>query len=261
MADNIQDTAAQAEQGTPLAQEQESNTQDNLAQVNEGQDIESKATSETQNKEAEKSSSGENGDQLEQEAKPSRIERRIKDLSSKVREYGQSQAQRAPVKSGQNYFTPEELEEGAIDPNTFMQRVQSTVQSEVAKAIQMDRLQQQYQSSVREHQADLDSIKDIDPDFESEAVAEYERLNYQINPFTGEKEFVPAVKLSEIVSKMKATAEKLAEKIAREKVAANEQHLKEVSSFQAVPTSAEVSSAKTSKPDTTNFAEFEKAYS
>lgn len=209
-------------------------------------------------------SSGETGDQseLEQVDKPSRIERRIKQLSSKVREYGESQAHPQPAyQREQPLISDEEREAGSVDPDILEQRIQGRVQAEVQRQLTLERSRQQYESAVREHQADLDSIKDIDPDLEAEAVAQYEALNYRINPFTGRQEFVPAVKMSEIIAKIEARAEKIAAKKAEAIAAGNEQFLKQVSSTQAVPSSSSVSGAKTIKPDTTDFKAFEKAYS
>jgi hypothetical protein len=246
-------------QETPPAETSESNPTESQAQVQEGKEEQVDATSESQKEE--ETSQGESGDQPEQqEAKPSRVERRINQLLSKLKETGETQSKPLP-KDEEPYFTQEEIEEGKVDPDRLVQRIQHTVQSEVQKAIQMDRLNQQYESAVKEHQSDLEGIKDIDPDLEAEAVAEYEALNYQVNPYTGEKTFVPAVKLSEIVTKIQTRAQKLAEKLAEDIAEGNKAYLKNVSSSQAVPSSAAVTGKKSIKPETTDFSEFEKAYS
>jgi hypothetical protein len=125
----------------------------------------------------------------------------------------------------------------------------------------VDRINQQYESAVREHQTDLEGIKNIDSELEAEAVSDYEALNYQINPLTGNKEFVPAVKFSEIVAKIQSRAEKIAQKMAEKIAEGNEQFIKKVSSSQAVPSSGAVTGSKSVKPETTDFKEFEKAYS
>lgn len=259
MADDL-DTAAQAEQSTPPAKTEEVPNQEGK-QAQEEQETPVKATSESQGEEAEKSSSEETGDQSGQEAKPSRVERRIHDLISKVKEVGQIQTPAPSENRSQPVFSKEDIEAGEIDPNTLEQRIQNTVQSEVQKAIQMDRINQQYVSAVRDHQTDLEGVKDIDPDLEAEAAKEYEVVNYQINPLTGQREFVPAVKFSEIVSKIQTRAERLAQKLAEKIAEGNEQFIKKVSSSQAVPSSGAVTSSKSVKPETTNFSEFEKAYS
>lgn len=262
MVDDTQSTAAQAEQSTPSAQEQGSESQESQVHAQEGESTESNATSENQKKEAEQSSSdGESGDQSGQGTKPTRVERRINQLLTKVKEVGQSQAQdhqqqvrREPI------VTDEEREAGQVDPAKLDERIQKTVQATVQRAIQMDRINQQYTSAVKEHQTDLESVKDLDPDLESEAVSEYEALNYQINPLTGQKVFIPAVKFSEVVAKIQSRAEKIANKRATEIAEGNQKYLENVSSNQAVPSSGNVSGSRSIKDDTTDFSEFEKAH-
>jgi hypothetical protein len=250
-------------QSTPSAEGSEEVQVDDQVQVdNEEQTTQPEASSENQEN-GEKSSDG-TGEQSGQDAKPSRVERRIHDLLSKVKEVGNTPASEKPANSEESLFTEQEkqdLEQGIIDPETLIKRVQSTVQSEVQKAIQIDRITQQYQSAVTEHAQDLESVKDIDPDLEAEAVAEYEALNYQTNPFTGEREFVPAVKLSEIVAKIENRAQKIATKMAEKIAEGNLKHLQDVSSSQAVPSNGAVGSTQSVSPDTTDFSAFEKAYS
>lgn len=265
MADEIQADASAAQE-TPSSEGSESSLVENQKQEvqSEGQEEQTKTTGESQVEEQPKAESEtkETGDQSGQkEAKPSRVERRIQSLISKIKEGSESKVDAPKQQEPQPYFTEEEIEQGRIDPNTLMQRIQANVQTEVQKAIQMDRVNQQYESAVKSHQSDLEGIKDIDPDLEAEAVAEYEALNYQINPYTGKKVFVPAVKLSEIVSKIETRARKLAEKMAENIAEGNKEYLKSVSSSQAVPSSGAVTGTKSVTPDTTNFSEFEKAYS
>lgn len=252
MAD-INDTAAQAEQSTPSVEGNES------GEVIKQDESQSGAESENQ---SEGQPSGEAGDQSEQGEKPSRVERRIQSLLSKVKENGEHQSQSQPqYQSPQPLISEEERQIGEVDPEQLERRIQGTIQSEVQKAIQLDRAERQYESAVKDHQADLSGIKDLDPDLEAEAVAEYEALNYRINPFTGQQQFIPAVKFSEIVAKIQARADKIAAKRAEAIAEGNEQFLKNVSSSQAVPTSGGIQSSKSVKPETTDFSEFEKAYS
>lgn len=267
MADD-QETAAQAVQGTPPAEGSESDLSESSVQTQDlGEETQTGATSENQNQEGTSSEentsqeeSQDDGNQSGQEAKPTRFERRINSLINKVKEAGQVQEQPF-VQGDQSLFTQEELEEGYVDPSTLAQRIQGTVQSEVQKAIQIDRANQQYVSAIREHEADLESVKDIDPELEAEAVKEYNMINTQINPFTGQPMFVPAVKFSEVVAKIESRAKKYAEKMAHEIASGNERYIKEVSSSQAVPSSGAVSGTRSVNPDTTNFSDFEKAYS
>jgi hypothetical protein len=261
MADD-QNTAAQAVQGTPPAEGSESSQVESQVQAqDEGIEAQPGATSESQTEGEGQTSSQETGNQSGQEAKPTRFERRIDKLISKVREVGQSQTQEPPANNKQELVTEAEMEEGLVDPKLLEERTKGLVQSEVQKALQMERTRVQYESAVKEHQADLDGVKDIDPELEAEAVAEYEAINYQINPFTGQREFVPAVKFSDIVNKINSRAEKIAQKMAEKIAEGHKEHLKDVDSSQAVPSSGNVSGTKSASPDTTDFSEFEKTYS
>jgi len=250
-----------APQDTPPAEESESYQVEDQVQVEDTDSEEqSEATSQNQTTE-EETPKGEADDGRDgKDTKPSRIERRISQLVSKLKEVDDTKSE-PPVREDKPLFTDEEMSEGTVDPNRLVERIKNTVQTEVQRAIQMDRINQQYDSAVKEHQSDLEGIKDIDPDLEAEAVAEYEAINYQTNPLTGEKVFVPAVKLSEIVNKIVVRATKLAEKMAVEIAEGNKKYLKDVSSSQAIPSSGNVSGSKSVKSDTNDFTEFEKAYS
>lgn len=266
MADK-QDTAAQAVQDAPPAEgSEQAKVESQLEVQDQGTEAQPEASSESQIEGEGETSSQDAGDQSGQKAKPTRLERRIDSLLSKVKEVGQNQSPNLPSnREPQPFITEEEREAGAVDPNELEKRihssVQNSVQSEVQKAIQMDRMQQQYESAVKDHQTDLEGVKDIDPDLEAEAVLEYEALNYRINPFTGKQEFIPAVRFSEIVNKIQSRAEKIAAKRAEAIAEGNEQYLKDVSSSQAVPSSGAVGGSKSVKDDTTDFSEFERAHS
>lgn len=285
MADD-QETAAQAVQSTPSAEGSESNLSEGSVQTQDlGEDTQTGAMSENQEQEGtseventSQEESQEPGDQSGQKAKPTRFERRIDSLINKVKENankaGQAQEQSflqngQPLLSqdGEPLFTQEELEEG-IDPTVLNQRIQNTVQSAVQSALEAERtgqqvkqVNEQYVSAVREHEADLESVKNLDPELEAEAAREYNLINTQINPYTGEPMFVPAVKFSEIVAKIESRAKKYAEKMAQEIASGNEKFIQDVSSSQAVPSSGTGGGSRTINPDTTDFKEFEKAYS
>lgn len=255
MADDI-NQAVPAEQSTPSVEGSESTEVNQL----ENQGSETQPGAESENQAEGQQPSGETGDQSEQ--KPSRVERRIQSLLTKVKENGERQTPQPPqISRPQPIISEEERQAGEVDPELLNQRIQSTIQNEVQRAIQLDRARGEYESAVKAHQADLEGIKDIDPDLEAEATAEYEALNYRQNPFTGEMQFIPAVKFSEIVARIEARAEKLAAKRAEAIAESNERYIKDVSSSQAVPTSGNINSSKSTKPETTDFKEFEKAYS
>lgn len=259
MADD-QLEAAQASQDTPPVQESEESQVEETGQSQETSDETQSSTSENQESEAEKQTDGKTDDQSGQEAKPTRFEKRIQQLSQKLKEIG-NQSQTQLPKGTQPYFTKEELEQGEVDPNDLIQRIEKAVEAKVEKKFEIAKMQDQFVSSVKDFQTDLDSVKNLDPDLEAEAAAEFDALNYQINPFTGEREFVPAVKFSEIVNKIETRATKIAEKMAQNIAEGNERHLNQVSSSQAVPSGGTVSGASKIEAETTNFADFEKAYS
>lgn len=199
----------------------------------------------------------------QQEQRPSRVERRISSLIGKLKEAnGQQPASPRFGQQNQAVISQQEIEEGALDPYAFEQRIQQRIASEVDtrvnQAIQMNEVNIEYKHAVQEHEADLQSIADqnLDPDIEAEAAAEYNRLNHQTNPITGELMFVPAVKFSEIVSKLTARAERLAAKMASQ----TREYRHGVSQTSAVPASGNLSNSKRVGGDTTDFSEFEQAF-
>lgn len=192
-------------------------------------------------------------DQAGQDNKPSRVEKRINTLLSKLKENNSPST--PENRKAQPYFTQEEINNGEIDPTTFEKRVQDRVQFEVHQALERERINTQYTSAVREHEADLESVKDLDPNVERMAVEQYEALNYQINPLTGKRMFIPAVKMTEIVKRISDHLERVADGI----VEGNRQYTASVSQNQAVPTGGTIKSSK-ARSDTTDFTEFEKNF-
>lgn len=255
MAEQTQEVL-QTSQDTPPAQESKSNPIDDFSQESGGEE-QSEHSSEDQ------AGKPENQPGQQEEQKPSRVERRISSLLGKLKESGQSAPEvkkAAPEKPP--YISQQEIEAGEIDPVAFEQRLQQRIDSEVdsrvERALQMAEIKNQYTSAVKDHEADLESIsqQELDPDIENEAAAEYERLNHQINPLTGEPMFVPAVKFSEIVAKLTARAEKIAEKMAVQ----NKVYRQTVSQTSAITPSSSLSSSKKIGGDTADFTEFEQAF-
>jgi hypothetical protein len=204
--------------------------------------------------------------------KPSRIERRIDSLVSKLKETSNNNP--LPPKTTQVHdpakptfmFTPEEVEEGAINPETFEQRVNEKVKAVVAQTLEEERRKQEtervrdtYVSMTNDHIADAEKVKEsIDANLEPIVLQQYEALNYQMNPFTGEKVFVPAVKMSEIAAKVKASFETAVAAAAQ----GNRQFAASVDQNSAVPTGGSSPKNNTQVTgDTTDFAAFEKQYS
>lgn len=250
----------QTSQDTPPAQESNSQTTDDVSQEQSPQE------SDAQSQQSSEDQDG-NPDNHE-EQKPTRAERRVGQLLEKLKEAGQQTYQGpAPSKPQApklpSFISPEEREEGALDPDAFEKRAQQAVQAAVDAALQNERqkaqveaMNNEFRSAVKEHEADIASVKDLPPHIEKLALRQYEVLNSAFNPMTGKKEFVPAVKLSEIVNEITKDLEGYVEGAEL----ANKQYHDNVSQNQAVPTSGNLRSSKKVTPDTTNFADFERNF-
>ncbi len=188
-----------------------------------------------------------------QDTKPSRVDRRIHQLLEENRQLKERMSVLpTPTPIQPPAFTPQDYEEG-IDPNAFLEQVRAETTNQVRQELAIKAAQDSYTSGINEHIKDAESIGEIDSDLEKEALAEYDMVNNVIDPRTGEKQFVPAVKLSEIVHKLEARATRLASKIAE----GNTLYAKKVSQSSSVPTSS-VPSSKSVNLD--NFEDVEKAY-
>lgn len=165
----------------------------------------------------------------------SRIERRVEKLEEKRRGItevlsklkGQEQISRQnipPQFIGGDIplIKPEELEEG-IDPQELERRVQARVEKAKNEAIQQAIERMQYQNLIQEHLNEVETAaekfpelnpksENYDPDFEQEVVRLYELQNIVYNPLTGQKDFLPVVKLSEVYQQVKAKWDKIKEK-------------------------------------------------
>jgi len=253
----------QTSQGTPPAEGSESTPQEQPSQEGSEQQPSEQGSEQGDGQQPEHSeeTQGESseGQPEQQGAKPTRAEKRVEQLLNKLRESRGTPSEEpgVPGQSRSKFFTEEEIAEGAIDPDVLEKRMRETVKNEVQQALEMDRINQQYTSAVKEHEADLESVKDLDPKIEELAVKQYEAINYQIHPLTGEKMFIPAVKMSEIVKKLTDVINSAAEVVAQ----GNRQYAENVSQNQAVPTNGSVISSKPVRPETPNFEDFEKAYS
>lgn len=145
--------------------------------------------------------------------KPTRYERRIDKLIGKLREKDAPKQQESSpdfnsifgMQPNQPLIRPEEAENG-IDPNEFNRRLetQRLVDREIIKKeIQAD---QQFKDVVKDHLADAEKTAELlkDDEMLNEIVAEqYDMANYTINPITGNRDFTPRVKLSDIYAKQK----------------------------------------------------------
>lgn len=219
--------------------------------------------------------------QEEQEPKQPRAERRIQKLIAKMKSDGEPEEGSDPQNQGQvqnqhqtpdinaqpqvsqGLLTQEEIDNGVLDPEGFQRRLEAHVQDLVQKGVQqslqserkqseLKEIEHQFKQAVQQHNKDLESVSgQIDAELEDLAVAQYEAVNYQINPLTGKREFVPAVLMSEIVEKLKPLSQRLGE--------SNRSFANRVSQTSAIPSSSAKQPRK-SRPDTSDFSEFEKNF-
>lgn len=255
MAEETQEVV-QTSQETPPAQGSESDPTTEFTQESGGEE-QPEQSSENQDKEKPETQA------VQQEQKPTRVERRISSLIGKLKESTQRPLpNRGTGGQNQPFISQQEVEEGALDPVAFEQRVKQQIDSEVDarvnQAVQMIEVNTQYKNAVEEHEADLQRVagEGLDPEIEAEAAAEYNRLNHQTNPLTGEMMFVPAVKFSEIVSKLISRAEKIAARMTSQ----NKEYRRNVSQTSAITPSGNLSNSKKVGGDTTDFTEFEQAF-
>jgi len=146
--------------------------------------------------------------EVEEPKKQTRAERRIQSLVSKLKERPQVQENFLQTPD-EPLIRPEELESG-LDPVELERRVANRVQNEGYKTRQQIKAEIAYETAVGDHQSDIESVaKSIDPKLEKIAVRQYEAINYQINPMTGQPVFIPTVKLSEVVQMLKDDMENI----------------------------------------------------
>jgi len=260
MADQNEEVL-QTSQDTPPAQESNSQTSDDASQEQNQSESEEQSQHSSENPEG-------NQEDQEEQSKPTRAERRVGQLLEKLKTAGQQTYQGpAPLKpqtpKPPSFISPEEREEGALDPDAFEKRAQQAVQAAVDAALQNERqkaqleaINNEFRSAVKEHEVDIAGVKDIPPHIEKLALRQYEVLNSAFNPMTGKKEFVPAVKFSEIVNEITKDLEGVIEGAEL----ANKQYSIDISQSSAVPTAGNLRSSKKVTPDTTNFADFEKNF-
>jgi len=251
----------QTSQVTPPAEESNSRVDDGIIEESNQEQNEEQTKHSNENPEG-------NQEDHEEQKKPTRAEKRVGQLLNKLRQANvDSVLEKAPSKeiSKTPLITPEERAEGALDPEGFEERVQKRIQAEVSEKIaqieksnKITQLNNEYKSAVLEHQADLESMAEkVPPHLEKLAIKQYELVNSAINPLTGKKEFIPAVKMSEIVRQL----EKDLDGITEFDSTSNKRYSEEISQNQAVPISTSLRSSKKADPNTEDFSEFEKGFS
>lgn len=153
-------------------------------------------------------------EQGETQPKQTRAERRIEQLIGKLKT--RPTAELPTQTKPEQLIRPEEIENG-IDPQALQQRVEQTIQASSQQTRAQIKAELAYEGAVNDHMADLTSASEnLDPSIEKLAVRQYEAINYQINPFTGQQVFMPTVKFSEIVKQIQqdfeqATASRVAD--------------------------------------------------
>jgi len=155
-------------------------------------EVEAVETAESQT-EASSDSSEEQGESQ----KPTRAERRVQQLLDKLKDKPKAQD-----------LSPQQtVDENEIDP-TAVKFVDERVQRGNQQAIQQIKAELAYERSIEDHADDiLKASESLDPKIERIAVKQYQAMNYQINPFTGQEVFIPTVKFSEVVKSIQADLE------------------------------------------------------
>lgn len=140
-----------------------------------------------------------------------RISRLIQQLSQKLearREVPPEFFQEEPI------FRPEDYGR-EIDPQELEERLKRREQSIVMKAIQAVESKRRYEAALQEHISDWENILKQDevkndPELRGFLEEQYKLANFTINPFTGQEDFVPVLKPSEVYARVKKILEKRA---------------------------------------------------
>lgn len=149
-----------------------------------------------------------------EERKPTRSERRVEQLLKKLKE--RPSTEDLPQRGvDEPLIRPEEIETG-VDPQALEQRFNQKLQNATAQTRSQIKAEIAYENEVKSHMADLEAAVEIDPRIEKLVVRQYQALNYQLNPITGQQVFIPTVKFSEIVKQVQADLEDItASKVAQ----------------------------------------------
>lgn len=147
--------------------------------------------------ESQTEASSESSEEQGKPEKPTRAERRVQQLLDKLKD--KPQVQDLPP--------PQTVDENEIDP-TAIKFVDERVQRGNQQTIQQIKSELAYERSIEDHADDIVKASDgLDPKIERIAVKQYQAMNYQINPFTGQEIFIPTVKFSEVVKSIQADLE------------------------------------------------------
>lgn len=102
---------------------------------------------------------------------------------------------------------------GEIDPLELERRIAEREQQVVLKAVQAVENKRRYEASLQEHISDWEKVlqeEDVknDKDLRDFLEAQYRAVNFSINPFTGQEDFLPVAKPSEIYAQVKKILDK-----------------------------------------------------
>jgi len=170
----------------------------------------------------------------EEEKKPSRLEKRVKQLEEKrgkiddtlkrLKSVAQFHQEGKPVDrlpwevgASEPLIKPEEYVEG-IDPKVLEERL-SRQRLADKEAIKKEVIAEfEYKSKIQDHLNDVEDCKKIpeldeksekyDPELASLVVEQYNLANSVYDPFSGGRVFIPKVKMSEIYNRYKPVIEK-----------------------------------------------------
>lgn len=197
-----------------------------------------------------------------------RLERRIEKLQEKL-ETAKTQEDKERIQNLIDRLTqrlqsqqgiPEELlrqkpliredEYGAeIDPEELERRIAEREQQVVLRAVQAVENKRRYEASLQEHISDWEKVlqeEEVknDKDLRDFLEAQYKVINFSINPLTGQEDFLPVAKPSEIYAQVK----KILDKKRAEEGAKTLSELKKQSQESSVPPA-------TDSYETTDFEE------
>ncbi len=153
-----------------------------------------------------------------EEAKTEKDREKIQALISRLKEKLKPKTFSSEMFQKEPLIRPDDLEYG-IDPVELERRaalrelaLKDQIKAELAQ-------EEQYKGMVKEHIADqekvMNEVEELNPksekydkDFDRLVSQQYQLANYVYNPFTGQYDFVPTIKMSEIVSNIKKVLEK-----------------------------------------------------
>jgi hypothetical protein len=148
-----------------------------------------------------------------EERRPTRYDRRVSKLISKLKDKNTNTQgvadsdvnQLFGVNPDEPLIRPEEYETG-IDPAELQRRQQAREMAIEQRIMRNLETKQQFKSTVLEHVSDAEATaKELEQDevLDEIVTEQYNLANYTIDPYTGQEVFVPRVKMSEILAKQK----------------------------------------------------------